>query len=654
MYYSQGDERGESRHVFLEANDLSQRWQQAAGNLGAFTIAEIGFGSALNFLQTWQLWKQCLHKPSRLHYLGIEKYPLTRRDLEKIQRRWPELAELGHRLQSLYIDHSSGCHRLLLEDDVQLDLVFGDARSALENVPNTACRVAAWYLDGFSPGLNPELWQARLFTRMAELSEPGATVTTYSAAGKVRRRLQEAGFQVEKRPGFGRKRHMLVGRKCASTELASKAQPQNQDPLAPAPGITEKPGSWFTYPVKLAQRRDAVIIGAGLAGASLAFGLARRGWQVTVIDSSGSVAAGASGNSQLALRCRLFQNESPASRFFLQAYLFARTQFEQLSKAGTLDFQPSAVMQLHSAMNKQQGVDPFRLQRLYAEQVVTTLTQLQASATAGVQLSDAACHFPLGGWLEAKSLCLAYLTHPNIQLQLQQRVSALQWNGSNWLVKDQDGQHLAAAEVIALANGNGAVDLAQAAWLPLQAVRGQTSRLAASESSRSLNTVVCGERTVFPEHDGYHTLAASYYRKELALDVRDPDNQHNLLTARTCFIDPAYLGENLTSGRVSLRCNTPDFLPVVGMLPDAAAMHTQFAGFARNARAEVGKPGCYYPGLYISAAHGSNGLASCPLSSEYLASLIDNEVPPLDQDIMNELNPARFLIRALKKQRQAC
>ena len=654
MYYSQGDERGESRHVFLEANDLSQRWQQAAGKPGAFTIAEIGFGSALNFLQTWQLWKQCPHKPASLHYLGFEKYPLARRDLEKMQRRWPELAELGHRLQSLYFDHSSGCHRLLLEDDVQLDLVFGDARSALENVPNNPCRVAAWYLDGFSPGLNPELWQTRLFTRMAELSEPGATVSTYSAAGKVRRRLQEAGFQVEKRPGFGRKRHMLVGRKCASTELASKVQPQSQDPLAPAPGITEKPGSWFTYPVKLAPRRDAVIIGAGLAGASLAFSLARRGWQVTVIDSSDSVAAGASGNSQLALRCRLFQNESPASRFFLQAYLFARTQFEQLSKAGTLDFQPSAVMQLHNAMHKQQGIDPFNLQRLYAEQVVTTLTQLQASATAGVQLSDAACHFPLGGWLDAKSLCLAYLTHPNIQLQLQQRVGALQWSGFNWLVKDQDGQHLGAAEVIALANGYGAVDLAQAAWLPLLAVRGQTSRLAASESSRSLNTVVCGERTVFPEHDGYHTLAASYHREELALDVRDPDNQHNLLTARTCFNDPAYLGEIVASGRVSLRCNTPDFLPVVGMLPNAAAMHTQFAGFARNARAEVGKPGCYYPGLYISAAHGSNGLASCPLSSEYLASLIDNEVPPLDQKIMNELNPARFLIRALKIQRQAC
>ena len=654
MYYSQGDERGESSYVFLEANDLTQRWQQAAGNPCAFTIAELGFGSGLNFLQTWQLWKECQQKPTRLHYLGFEKYPLARRDLEKIQRRWPELAELGQRLQSHYIDHSSGCHRLLLDDDVQLDLVFGDARSALENIANTTGRVAAWYLDGFSPGLNPELWQTRLFTRMAELSEPGATVSTYSAAGKVRKRLQMAGFQVEKRPGFGRKRHMLVGRKSALIGVDRQDQVERHLQDEPAPIPTALQGSWFTYPVSVIQRRKLVIIGAGLAGASLAFSLARRGWQVTVIDGSDSVAAGASGNSQLALRCRLFQDESPASRFFLQAYLFARTQFEQLSKANAVDFQSCGVMQLHNAMNKQQGVDPFSLQRLYTEQVVTTLTQQQASAAAGVQLSDTGWHFPLGGWLDAKALCLAYLTHPNIQLQLRQTVGALESDGSNWLVNDQHGQKLATAEVIVLANGYGAVDLAQAAWLPLLAVRGQSTKLAASESSRSLHTVVCGARTVFPQCDGYHTLAASYHRQDLAVDIRDPDNQRNLTRARACFNDPAYLGENIGSGQVSLRCNTPDFLPVVGMLPDAAAMGTQFAGFARNARAGIDIPGCYYPCLYISAAHGSNGLASCPLSSEYLASLIDNEIPPLGQDIMRELNPARFLIRALKKQRQDC
>tara|TARA_B100000959_G_scaffold286591_1_gene365970 strand:+ start:6716 stop:8707 length:1992 start_codon:yes stop_codon:yes gene_type:complete len=640
LYYSREDELGESRHVFLEANQLHQRWQRAADSNIPFTIAEIGFGSALNFLLTWQLWRSSACKPVGLHYIAFEKYPFSRADLKKVQHRWPALAEFSRALQVVYPDHSGGCHRLLLDDRLILDLHLGDARTQLQNHNAAIGQIDAWYLDGFNPQLNPELWQRKLLQLIAAASKPGATVSTYSAAGAVRRQLQAAGFEVEKTAGFGRKRHMLV----ATRSAANKHREQSS-------GAIESSPSWSTYPAALAGDAQAIIIGAGLAGCSMAYSLARRGWRVSVIDQAASPASGTSGIAQFALRCRIFQNDSPLSRFFLQAYLFSRRQYSQLTASSPLAFHDCGVLQLQSAMNKQQPLDWQKLHRLYPSEVIQTLAPADASLLANTKLEDGAYYFPGGGWLDPTLLCSSYLDHPNISLHSGRAVHALDLRDSLWQASDADGQLLASAAVAVIANSHDATRFSPTAWLPLQTVRGQATSIGSSRFSASLASVVCGQRTVFPCVDNHHTLSASYRPQDSDLSISEADNQQNVQGAQACFREANYLDEEFQEARVALRCSSSDYLPVVGQVPDVGAMQEQFSELRLNARAQVNSGGSYHPGLYLSVAHGSNGLATCPLSSEFLASLINGEALPIDQAMSAALNPARFIIRDLKKQR---
>ena len=200
-YHSSAGAREESRTLFIDGNELQSRWRDADNTL--FTIAELGFGCALNFLQTLACWRQSDEKPAKLHYIAFEKYPLRTSDLTRVLALWPELAPLAEQLLAQYPEHGAGCHRLFFGNDVCLDLHYGDALERLQSLDIAESPgVNAWYLDGFSPALNPKLWDEPIASVMRRLSAPAATVTSYSVAGQVRRALSQHGFSVSKREGF--------------------------------------------------------------------------------------------------------------------------------------------------------------------------------------------------------------------------------------------------------------------------------------------------------------------------------------------------------------------------------------------------------------------------------------------------------------------
>jgi len=204
IYFSRDSGLEETRHVFLRHNRLQERWQ-ALGDAAMFTVAETGFGTGLNFLCAWQLWREVAAPNARLHFVSTEKHPLTQEELAQTLALWPELAELAGHLLAQY--RAPG-PMLFNDGQVALTLLLGDARETLAQLPG---KVDAWFLDGFAPAKNPELWQPDLFQTMAGLSAPGATFATYTCAGAVKRGLAAVGFQVEKVPGFGSKREMLRG-----------------------------------------------------------------------------------------------------------------------------------------------------------------------------------------------------------------------------------------------------------------------------------------------------------------------------------------------------------------------------------------------------------------------------------------------------------
>jgi tRNA 5-methylaminomethyl-2-thiouridine biosynthesis bifunctional protein len=279
-----------------------------------------------------------------------------------------------------------------------------------------------------------------------------------------------------------------------------------------------------------------------------------------------------------------------------------------------------------------------------------TLDVQSASRLANCQLTEAAYYFPLGGWVDGSLLCDTYLEHPSIDLITDQVVSSLKQNNNQWQLLGKEQKEIARAPIVVIANSYNASQFQQTHQLPLTTLPGQTSVISATDQSLSLATVVCGNRTVFPAIGNHHNLSASYRREDARLELRPDDDQQNLAGARACFRGD-YLSQVIQSARVTVRCNSKDNFPVVGKVPNVSKLqdHSMLGGHY----GQIGKISndYYLPGLYITAAHGSNGLATCPLSSEYLASLIDQEVPPFGQGIIGALDPARFIIREIRKKR---
>ncbi len=309
IYFS-GDGPAETAHVFLEGTDMPRRFEQAE----RFSIGELGFGSGLNFLMAWELWRRT-PKPerARLHFFSVEAFPLRPEDMARAHAAWPRLKALSARLRALSPPAAAGTHSLPIAPDVTLTLAYGDAQAALARAEGV---VDAWFFDGFSPAKTPEMWRAGLFAEAARLSNPGATFATFTVAGDVRRAIAAAGFAAEKRPGYGRKKEMLAGRIDA---------PVKRSPRAP----------WFmnANPQRLARGARVAIIGGGVAGASLAYA-ARRGGLDPVIIEADAPAAGASGNPAGLIMPRLDLGDTPAARFFLLAYVHAVRLLSDLDQPG--------------------------------------------------------------------------------------------------------------------------------------------------------------------------------------------------------------------------------------------------------------------------------------------------------------------------------
>lgn len=637
VYFSRDDATGESSHVFLAGNALEERWRALEGDQ-TFVIGELGFGSGLNFLQVCQLWQRVAPATAKLHYLGFEKHPLQSSDITRLHGLWPQLAPYSAALLAQYPDHSGGCHRLAISANVTLDLHYGDALVQLQGrAPASGHPVDCWFLDGFTPARNPALWDADLFRHVAANSRQGCSLSSYSVAGQVRAALTEAGFEVQKQPGFGRKRHMLQATLMAKT-TATIVEP------------------WQRMPPPVSGERSAIVIGAGLAGCSAAYSLARRGWRVTVFDAGTGAATAASGIPQMALRCRLFRSPSPLSEFFLHAFLFAARQFPTLLSAA--DWHADGVLQLAQALNRPGSDDVLAAQ--YAPAVLQAITREAASAHAGRELNAGGWLLPAGGWLEPALLCQQYLSHPAINLVTNTRVDSLLPGITDidprWSAVAADKSLLAQAGVVVIANSIDAARLSQSSYLPLQAVRGQITELPTNAASPSLRCVVNGERTVFPACTGRHTIAASYSESKTAIEPDKEDDERNITLAAANFVDPSPFAGPGVASQVALRCNSGDRVPIVGALADAQATRTHLAVLTRNARAQLNlneedAAALVHRGLYVSIAHGSNGLASCPLSGEIVADLITGAQLPCTAEAMAALNPIRFLIRELKQQK---
>ncbi|GFM64581.1 tRNA 5-methylaminomethyl-2-thiouridine biosynthesis bifunctional protein MnmC [Pseudomonas cichorii] len=630
VYFSTESGLEETRHVFLVQNDLRTRFTALpAGD--RLVIGETGFGTGLNFLCAWQLFQECAHPEARLHFVSVEKFPLSRADLQRALALWPELKAFAEPLLDQYIAVHEGFQRLVFDEGrVTLTLLIGDA---LHMLPQLDGQIDAWFLDGFAPAKNPEMWTPELFAELARLSAPDASIGTFTSTGWVRRALNAAGFKMKRVPGIGHKWEVLRGRFIAWPEEAPLPSPI-------------KP--WFARPAAFEGERKALVIGAGLAGCATAESLARRGWQVSLLERHAQPAQEASGNPQGVLYLKLSAHGTALSQLILSGFGHTRRLLERLQRG--IDWDNCGVLQL--AFDDKEAQRQQQLAEAFPEELLHQLDKPSAEARSGVNLSWGGLYFPEGGWVHPPALCHSQVAHPNIKLIAHHEALELRRVDGQWQAWDQ-GQMIDSAPVVVLAGAADIKQFAQIADLPLKRIRGQITRLPQTEASQVLGTVVCAEGYVAPARLGEHTLGASFDFNSDDLNTNTADHLSNLqllqeisedLTARMGAAD---LPSEELQGRAAFRCTSPDYLPIVGPLADKEAFTQAYAALAKDAR-QVPDIACpWLDGLYVNSGHGSRGLITAPLSAELIAAWLDNEPLPLPRSVAEACHPNRFALRGL-------
>lgn len=630
IYFNPQGQADEVRHVFIEGNDLSERWQ----GIDRFCIGETGFGSGLNLFTAWAAWQQYSTPRGRLHWVSVEKHPIRREDLQAIYQAWPEHKTLSDELLEQYPDAVGGFHRLTLAGGrLIVDLLIGDATEMLQAFHG---RVDAWFLDGFAPAKNPDMWDEALFEQLARLSHSETTLATFTAAGHVRRALQAAGFEISKRPGFGRKREMLCG---------SYRQASSQTSSAP----------WLHLPTPPKDAQRAIVIGAGLAGTACAEALARRGWQVDVLEQHDKIAQEASGNPAGILLPRLRADHDPGSRFYLAGYQHALREPSRLARGGqTVPHAFNGVLELNGLPRIAQYQEKIQSHLPLPESFFKAVDQQQASELAGIPVGNGGLFYSQGGWLAPAALCEARLAchEQRIRLHTGNRVERICHDNDIWQVHDAAGRLLAEAPVLILANARQAKQLPGLDWLAINQVRGQLSYIKAGKASRGLQRVVCQEGYITPARDSRHVVGASYNRDRNDTELSRQEHEDN--RRRLADILPDCMDEldfQNAEGRVAFRAVPPDRLPLVGPLIDQDDFQQRYADLHQGKPASAYAPARYLPGVYASLGHSSRGLITTALSAEIIAAMLCDEPLPVEHAVMEALLPQRFLLRSLRKRK---
>lgn len=653
-YFSKENGLKETRYVFLKHNGLPQRWQNWHG---PFCILETGFGTGLNFLASWQAFQQQASEQCWLHFTSIEKFPLSLDQLRQALSLWPELDEFSRFLIESYPEPFTGFHHLSWpEHRVSLTLIFGDVQQQLSEIQGP---VHAWYLDGFAPSRNPEMWQAPLFENMRRIAclnpersgEPEriTTVATFTAAGLVRRGLNGAGFRMKKQPGYGRKRDMLSGQYKASTgpELPELFWGKPWLLGNQQPGLPSKDGNQNSNNKFASNSETIAVIGAGLAGCTTARALAERGYQIQVFDPKG-IAQGASGNPQGGLYIKLAADAgSTHTAFYLTAMETSLNWIKRTQEQSTTEFwDECGVLQLAYSEAETRRQQQALATGEYPRSILQALNQEEASQLTGVKLPSGGLLMPQAGWVSPASLCKQLMNHPNIQL-IQEEVTKLDSiaiansnTRSEWQLHTD--REIQVFSQVVVANAWSAKALLSDYWLPTGKIRGQISYLNSDETELP-KTVLCGRSYTAPALNKQRVIGATYNLKDDEEALREADHQENI--KHSLDFGDELQNRQITGGRVSFRCTTPDYLPMVGALPDTRSFLTSYQGLARNAKRIPRKACPTASGLWLNVGHGSRGLASAPLCAELLASEISGDSSPIGLTVKEALWPGRFLMR---------
>lgn len=618
IYHPRAGAREQARHVFLGGNGLPGRWARRQ----RFVVLETGFGLGHNFLATWAAWRDDPARCDRLWFVSVEKHPAVLDDLRRahVLSPWPALVR---ELLDAWPPATPDLHTIALaEGRVMLRLAFGDATAWM---PRLMLQADAIYLDGFSPARNPAMWSEPVLHRLRHLAAQDATLATWSVAQVVRSALQRAGFELQHRPGFDRKREMLVGR------------------FAPTYALRVPPGLRFgTAPGGVA----VAVVGAGLAGSAVAEALHRHGTSVQVFEQATQPAAGASGNAAGLLHGVVHAEDTLHARWHRTAFLHAVASTAAALVDGSVHGRLTGLLRLETQLDTDAMRE--RITRLgLPAGYVQACDAREATQWAGVPIAGPAWCYPRGGWLDPRSIVQRRLARSGDGLRLGARVAALQRSErERWRLLDEAGRCLTEVDHVVLANAHDALRLHAAPLGDWRSTRGQVSLLpAASLGPPALLRPLAGAGYAIPLPDGDWLCGATRDADDHDAGLRQSDHQRNLEAVGRLIDRAMPEAQASLPGRVAWRLETHDRLPWVGALPQADA--------PRTLRDDQPRYVARVPGLHILAGLGSRGLAQSALGADIVAAWITGAPMPVGRDLLDAVDAARHVARRARFRSEA-
>ncbi len=633
IYYSSNENEsisGESEfnHVFFKNNGLPERWDSADD----FVVAELGFGSGLNCLLTIREWLKHLDKCEQdkcLHYIALEKYPLSPDAIEELISKYPDLKEYCDELVAVYPPAVRGSHsRHLFDNRVVIHYKFMDVFDALKD---ERYYVDAWYLDGFSPAKNPDMWSEKLFEKISQNSHSKTTCSTYTAAGFVKRNLQNNGFDVNKVSGHGRKREMLVATFGEERQSVHK--------------FVDKP--WFKPPdLREVVKKEATVIGAGIAGLSVAYSLVKRGWTVTIIDRQDNVAMETSSNPAAIVYPRLSVNNDVDTEFYTEAYCYAIYVLKLLQEKHTDAFWfNNGLVQLFDEKKLSAIIDKYSFNKEFVSKTNVLLKEDESSKSDALTVFAS---YQQAGVVLPDVLCDAIVQECGEKLNfVHSEIDDVQNLNDQWRCIS-GGTLVSEAEVLVIAGGNNINDYGLNMSFPVDSVRGQVAELYKNEESLNIKTAINSDVYLTPVLRGRHYLGASYSRNNYNLAM-DPEENKELLESFDRVYEGVFNSQSISNTWVGFRAMSKDRVAIIGAVPNQKFFMEEYADINHGRKNKSYGQAQYLDGLYISAAHGSRGFTSSFLSAEIIAAQIAGEPVPVSKPVLDYLQPSRFIVNDLKR-----
>jgi tRNA 5-methylaminomethyl-2-thiouridine biosynthesis bifunctional protein len=664
VYYSDCGALEESEHVFLKGCQLESDWlNQAQDN---FIIAELGFGSGLNFLNAASLWQDKItsqkhNQNKHLNYISIEKRPFSLEDFIKSCDSWPEFKTLSQALIRQYPSTTYGRHQIVFESrQLTLTLFFMPAEDAFKDLINESeaqqnkIQIDHWFLDGFAPAKNESMWGLKIMQNIASLSKIGSRLSTYSVAGSVKRPISESGFKITKQKGFGRKREMLT----AKLEVKQHSNYSKYINIK-----YESP--WFNQ--SLSEKTESVaIIGGGIAGCATAYSLAQKGFKVDIFESHSQLAKEASGAAAGIFHPQLTSDMNINSQFNWLAYLYLLRFISSLNKQekDKLVLSQGICRLLASAEMRQQiaklshslGLENWIKATGLNETPINLDKVIDSTAFTN---SEREILFPDAASINMSEFChllISKIPANQKKFHFNSKVTKLHFEEAHWHFETPEKSHK--YKHVVFCGGAKSPLLKQLITWPLNISRGQTSYINHPVLSNLLDKTLCEKVYLVPRENGDIHIGATFdYVSQPTIDEKlDKKSQNEILgkakklmdELALPFLSQAEIEQQELTGTLGYRLHSQDRLPLIGGAPNKSLLKGDFDNLGQSKIPRQDIKQYNQQGLWLNTAYGSHGLLYALLGSQHLASQLCNGISPIDTQLSQALNPARFIIKGLK------